>query len=161
MKVRLLCILLAVCGRAWADGPHVALHATVGAYTAPLFTAPDPLVGGPVSFELLLQNEGDSSPVPLKTAQVELDLPGQPPVAVTLIPAGGGSPVLSAQAVLAKPGSYALRVEAAGRQFSGELPVAENHGKRDTVLWTVLLPLAAILLFLANQYGKQRIRKPR
>ncbi len=160
MKVRLLCILLVVCGRAWADGPHVALHATVGAYTSTLFTAPDPLVAGQVSFELLLQNEGDNSPVPLKTAQVELDLTGQPPLVVTLAPAGS-SPVLSAEATLPKPGTYRLRVDAAGRQFSGELPVAENHGKRDTVLWTVLLPFIAILLFLANQSGKQRIRELR
>ncbi len=159
MKLRLIFIALMVCVQARADGPHVALHATGGAYTLTLFTAPDPLVAGPVDFELLVQSTSDDTPVVLKTAQVELALPGEPPILVALAPSTGGVAVLSAHVVLPKPGRYTLRVQAAGQQFAGELPVAENHGRRDTVLWAVLIPLLAILLFLANQHGKQRIKK--
>ena len=145
-----------------ADGPHIAFHGTEGAYTVTLFTAPDPLVAGPAGLTLLVQNTGSGALLGQATASGQLLLAGHAPVAFTLGPADGGN-LPSATVRLPLAGSYALQLHVAAANeeaadFAGTVPVAENHGRRNTVLWALLLPVLCIGLFLVNQYGKARMR---
>ncbi len=171
MKLRFcllaLCTALLCAGSARADGPHIAFHATEGAYTATLFSAPDPLVAGPVDLALLVQTADGSTATDLRSLCGELTLAGREPIAFTFASgAGGNSRLPGATVRLPAPGTYALTLEVfagsgAPVRFLGALPVAPDNGKRNTVLWAVFLALAVIFLFLANQYGKQKLAKAR
>ena len=156
-----LAILLSLACTARADGPHIAFHGASGSITVTLFSAPDPLVAGPADLALLVQNTSDSAIIPGASAHGELALPGHAPVAFTLTQGGGGTSnnqLLGATVPLPAAGDYTLTlaVQAAGvpAHFSGDVPVELNNGRRNTVLWTVLVPLVLILLFLVNQYAK-------
>ncbi len=156
-RVVLWALLFAVPGL--ADGPHIALHDSQGGYTATLFTAPDPLVVGRVEFLLLVTRGEDGPAVPVRKADLVLELDGRP-VAVSLRQGDDG---VKGAVELTRPGRYALMVlidagQSDAVRLSGSLPVAENHGRRDAVLWSVLFPLLAILLFLLNQAAKQKLR---
>lgn len=145
---------------ALADGPHIALHSSEGPYTAILFTAPDPLVTGKVDFALLV-TRGEAGPgAPVREARVWVKLGQGAPLRAKLENEGGE---WSGSAFLKRAGAYDLAVEfedgrGAPVRLTGTLPVAENHGRRDAVLWSVLLPALAVLLFLANQQAKQQLR---
>ncbi len=149
-----------------ADGPHIAFHATGGAYAVTVFSAPDPLVAGPAGLTLLVQSAADGSLLRGAGASGELTLPGRAPVRFTLAPGAAGKELPHSSVVLGTPGAYrlALRVTAPGTaeaSFTGVLPVEANHGKRNTVLWAVFLPLLGVVLFLANQQGKRQMRRER
>ena len=156
-----LAVLLSLACTARADGPHIAFHGASGNLTVTLFSAPDPLVAGPADLALLVQNTSDSAITPGASAHGELTLPGHAPVAFTLAPGGGGtgnSQLLGVTVPLPAAGDYKLTLDvqaaSVSAHFSGDLPVELNNGRRNTVLWTVLVPLALILLFLVNQYAK-------
>jgi len=151
---------------AHADGPHIAFHETQGAYTVTLFSAPDPLITGPVALTLLVQNAGDGALAPLASASGQLTLYGHAAIPLTFAHGGAsGAQLMGATVPLADAGTYALRIRVGGNagkapaSFSGELSVQANHGQRNTVLWAVFLPLTLILLFLANQYAKERAKQ--
>ncbi len=156
-----------------ADGPHIAFHETGGAYTVTLFSAPDPLVTGPVALNLLVQNGSDGALAPSATASGRLTLAGHAPVPFQLTPGGAANPqLLGSTVALPTPGDYALTLEVTGSpgsgnsgvgplSFHGTLPVEPNHDRRDIVLWAVFLPLGLVGLFLANQYAKQEMRRRR
>jgi hypothetical protein len=152
---------------AFADGPHIALHATQGRYEITVFTAPDPLVTGPTQLTLLVQDPETGALLPAVEATGSLIPTSGPAVPLTLVLGGSSNKELTGETVkLAKPGNYTLRlrISAAGglpQIFSGSLPVDTNRGKRNTVLWAVFPALAMIGLFLANQTAKQRLRKAR
>ena len=156
---------LLIASPVFADGPHIAFHATEGACTVTLFSAPDPLVAGPVTLTLLVQHAGDGSLVNGATATGELTLPGAEPVRFALRKGGSGNGQLPGATVQLKaPGTYSLGLQvAAGTapvRFTGTLPVEVNNGRRNTVLWAVLMPFVLALLFLANQHAKQQLRCP-
>ena len=163
----LLCLTFAALTPALADGPHIALHATQGAYEITLFTAPDPLVTGPVQMTLLVQNPETGALLPHVSARGDLKTAAGARVPLTLTLGGSSNAQLVGQTVkLMAPGSYTLRLEVsaaggAAQVFRGELPVDTNRGKRNTVLWAVFLALAMVGLFLANQTAKQRLRVSR
>ena len=149
-----------------ADGPHIALHATQGAYTVTLFSAPDPLVAGPAVLTLLVQNAGDGSLANATAATGAAALPGHAPVRFQLMPGGAvNRNLLGATVQLPQAGAYALTLQVAGAGapavFHGTLPVEANHGQRNTVLWAVFLPAVLILLFLGNQQARLQIRRAR
>ena len=157
---------IAVGPAARADGPHIALHATQGAYTVTLFSAPDPLVAGPADLTLLVQNAGDGSLADPRTAEGEAALPGHAPVRFQMRPGGAANRrLLGATVQLPQAGAYTLTLQVAGSGapvvFQGTLPVEANHGQRNTVLWAVFLPAVLILLFLGNQQAKLRMRRAR
>ena len=160
-------LALASCAAARADGPHIAFHGTQGAYTITLFSAPDPLVAGPADLTLLVQNAADGSLARVPAATGQLTLPGHAPVSFRLTPGGAANRQLPGATVrLPSAGTYALRLRltsptAATLLFSGTLPVEANHGRRNTVLWAVFLPVVLIALFLVNQYAKQLRRARR
>jgi hypothetical protein len=143
---------------AFADGPHIALHATQGRYEITVFTAPDPLVTGPTQLTLLVQDPETGALLPAVEATGSLIPTSGPAVPLTLVLGGPSNKELTGETV------KLLRISAAGglpQIFSGSLPVDTNRGKRNTVLWAVFLALAMIGLFLANQTAKQRLRKAR
>ncbi len=152
---------------AFADGPHIALHATQGRYEITVFTAPDPLVTGPVELTLLVQDPQTGALLPGVSAEGSLTPASGAAVPLTLTVGGSSNSQLTGETVkLTNPGNYTLRLRisaAAGapQVFSGTLPVDTNRGKRNTVLWAVFLVLAMIGLFLANQTAKQRLRAAR
>ena len=152
---------------AWADGPHIAFHGSEGAYTVTLFTAPDPLVAGPVELNLLVQRAEDGTLVNMAETAGELSLPGHAPVCFRLAPGGAANRDLpGARVLLPDAGRYELGIDihAAGSvplHFAGAVSVEANHGKRNTVVWAVVLPVLLILLFLTNQYAKAQLRKSR
>ncbi len=145
---------------ALADGPHIALHGTQGAYAVTLFTSPDPLVTGKIELALLVtQGEGGSA-IAVRQAGVSMRADHSEPVEVNLQERDGA---MKGSAQVSQPGDYALGVifeTARGDvvRLSGTLPVAENHGRRDIVIWSVLFPLLAVVIFLANQSAKQNLR---
>ncbi len=155
-------LLLPAC--ALADGPHIALHATQGGYTVTVFSAPDPLVTGPVELALLVQKGEGQQVVPLRGARGALKLGARAPIALTLTPGASGSrDLLGGAVVLAQAGTYGLTLEIPNEdgvpvRFTGTLPVADNHGRRDAVVWSTMTSLVLALLFLVNQYAKQRLR---
>ncbi len=157
-----LLFLLPACA-AHADGPHIAFHGTSGNITVTLFSAPDPLVAGPVDLALLVQNTSDSAVTPGASAHGELTLAGHTPVAFTLKPGNSASgQLLGATVPLSAAGDYTLILDVqagSSAHFSGDLPVEINNGRRNTVLWTVCAPTVLILLFLINQYAKQKLRR--
>ncbi len=156
-----LLVSLRLAPPALGDGPHIAFHDAEGAYAVTLFSAPDPLVAGPADLSLLVESAADGSPASVRSAGGQLSLPGHAPVRFLLAAAAGASPgLLHATVPLASPGDYALALEVGGVQFRGTLPVAANHDRRTAVLWTVLLPLLSVALFLLNQQGKQQSRRP-
>ncbi len=150
-----------------ADGPHIAFHGTAKGYAVTLFSAPDPLVAGPAELTLLVQDADSGTMVPAVQAQGQLMLAGGAPVAFTLAPGSAGGPqLLLATVKLPQAGAYALQLQvaAAGKsatEFTGVLPVAENNGQRNTVLWAVFVPGVCVALFLANQYGKAQLARAR
>ena len=150
-----------------ADGPHIAFHGTAGGYAVTLFSAPDPLLAGPAQLTLLVQDAASGAMLPAAQAHGQLALSGAAPVALTFTPGGSGTPqLLLATVPLPRPGAYALQLEVVAQgktagEFTGVLPVAENNGKRNTVLWAVFLPGMCVALFLANQYGKAQLRRAR
>ncbi len=150
-----------------ADGPHIAFHATQGAYTVTLFSAPDPLTAGPAELTLLVQRAADGTLLPTARATGQLALASQPVLRFSLTPGGAGERQLPIATVrLTQAGTYALdlRVTApdeALAEFHGTLPVIANHGQRNTVLWAVFLPGVLVAFFLANQYGKAQLRRAR
>ncbi len=158
-----LMVFLLLIHIAHADGPHIAFHGTSGNITVTLFSAPDPLVAGPADLELLVQNTSDSAVTPRASARGELTLAGYAPVAFTLMPGNGGSgQLLGATVPLPAAGDYTLTLAVqagSSAHFSGDLPVEINNGRRNTVLWTVCVPIVLILLFLVNQYAKQKLRR--
>ena len=159
----LLVLSLAAC-RARADGPHIAYHAETGPYSVTVFSAPDPLVAGPVELVLLVQNSADGAVVRDIAASATLRMAGQAPIPVALRPGAGGNPKLPGASVrVPAAGKWNMRLHLAppGRasiDCDVPLPVAVNHGNRDTVLWAVFLLGATIGLFLANQQGKAKLR---
>ncbi len=151
---------------AHADGGHIALRSTSGSYTITLFTAPDPLVSGPVDMSLLIQDRATGEVFADATAAAVLTCPDAQPLSFSLTrSAASNKLLLAATPILSAPGSYALvlRVERPGTapaNFTTVLSVAEDHRRRSTLLFAILLPLAAILLFLVNQHAKyQRLRR--
>lgn len=143
-----------------ADGPHIAFHGTSGPYAATVFSAPDPLVTGPVDLNILVQRADDGSLVRSAQASGQLTLPGHAPIQFVFVP---GGPLPAATVPLPDPGMYVLTLEiavpgAAPLHFEGSLPVEANHGTRDTVAWAVTVPVLLILLFLLNQYAKGQMR---
>ena len=168
-RFRLLPLWVAVScwAPAWGDGPHVAFHGTEGAYTVTLFSAPDPLVAGPAEFSLLVQNASDGALAAAGGAKGRLALSGSPAIAFAFAPGGGGNAQMAGATVqLPQSGSYALQLDLSEPpgvvvHFAGVLPVEPNHGKRNTVLWAVFVPPMIVFLFLANQYGKQRLVEAR
>ncbi len=170
MNIRVYLVLLLAClpgAAAWADGPHIAFHGTEGAYTVTLFSAPDPLVAGPVNLTLMVQNAGTGQLAVPSKAEGQLRLAGQVPVRFLFSSGSADADRLpAATAPLLKAGTYTLELNVsvegdAPARFTGVLPVAENHGQRNTVLWAVFLPLAAVALFLLNQYGKAQMHRGR
>jgi hypothetical protein len=171
-RVVLLALLgVGALGPAFADGPHIALHATQGRYEITVFTAPDPLVTGPIQLTLLVQDAETGALLPGVEAGGSLTPASGPAVPLTLALGGSSNKELMGETVkLANPGSYTLqlRISAAGRSpqvLTGTLPVDANRGKRNTVLGAVFLALAMVWLFLANQSakqtGKQRLQDAR
>lgn len=150
-----------------ADGPHIAFHGTDGAYTVTLFSAPDPLVAGPAELNLLVQKGEDGSMVSAAEISGELALAGHAPVPFRLSSGGAANRQLPGAAVLLPDaGVYELAMEvrvagSAPLHFAGSLPVDANHGRRNTVVWAVALPVGLILLFLVNQYAKGELRRGR
>ena len=150
-----------------ADGPHIAFHASQGAYTVTLFSAPDPLVAGPADLTLLVQNAADGSLAASPSVEGQAALPGHAPVTFRLLPGGAGNRrLLGATVHLADPGTYTFTLAvatpgAAPVTFRGTLPVERNEGRRNTVLWAVFLPMVLIALFLVNQQAKLRLRRTR
>ena len=167
MRRALLILLLLCCRMAGADGPHIALHAAAGGYTATLFTAPDPLVTGKVEFALLLQ-QGEGGPVAaVRTARVVLRPSEGQSLEAALTPGANGSrELLGGLTAVPRAGEYGLEiaiVDARGTavRFPGTLSVAQNHGRALVVLLGAALPLAIVALFLVNQAAKQKLRGPR
>jgi hypothetical protein len=162
-----LLLILAAPFSAFADGPHIALHATQGRYEITVFTAPDPLVTGPIQLTLLVQDVATGALLPGVSASGTLAPASGTVIPLTLALGGASNGQLPGETVkLINPGRYTLRlgVSAAGGpadEFSGALPVDANRGKRNTVLWAVFLAVAMIGLFLANQTAKQRLRAAR
>ena len=160
-------LLALLCRAAWADGPHIAFHAVQGSYAVTLFSAPDPLVAGPAELNLLVQNAADGSLVSPAEASGELELPGHAPVHFAFQPGGAANGQLPGATIpLPDAGSYELLIalHVAGSdplRFAGILPVAANHGRRNTVVLAVVLPGAFILLFLINQYAKGEMHRRR
>ncbi len=154
-------------GSAYADGPHIAYHGSAGPYTVTLFSAPDPLVTGPVQLTLLVQNSVDGAVAAAPVATALLRLPGHAPVACSFSAGGAANRVLpGATLLLAGEGDYSLTltVRTPGQPadtFAGTLLVASNHGQRDTVLLSGVATLVLIAFFLTNQYAKQQQRRRR
>jgi hypothetical protein len=153
-------LLLGCAATAWADGAHIALRATSGAYSITLFTAPDPLVSGPVDLSLLVADASSGEALGDATATGSLTLSGSPGARFTLTHAAASNKLLlAAEPVLADPGAYTLvlHIERPGSptaSFTTVLPVAEEHRRRTTLLFALVLPLAVIALFLVNQQAK-------
>ncbi len=132
-----------------------------------LFSAPDPLVTGPVTLTLLVQSSADGPMLAGASARGSLTLPGHDRVAFTMARGSGSDrqlPVVSL--TLPAAGAYALElvVQVPGQtpdHFSAVLPVETNHGQRNTVLWAVFVPVVLAGLFLLNQQGKVQMRRRR
>jgi hypothetical protein len=147
---------------AWADGPHIAFNGTQGDTTVTLFSAPDPLVAGPLDLNVLVQRASDGGMVAAQVA-------GQLVKAGQRIPftfaAAQGSQLPEADVRVSQAGLYQLELDVKTPggvlRFNGTLPVDENHSQRNTVLWAVFLPLVGVLLFLANQQAKRELRRTR
>ena len=161
---------------AFADGGHIALRASSEAYSITLFTAPDPLVAGPIDLSLLVQDPATGQVLGNATATAVLTaLPHTAPSPATpnLTPpqpatlhlvltraAASNKLLLAAVPVLPAPGSYTVvihvrRPGAPEGTFTTTILAAPNHRRRTTLLFALVLPLAAVLLFLANQWAKQ------
>lgn len=140
---------------ALADGPHIAFHATQGVYTITLFSAPDPLVAGPVELTLLVQNAADGSGAAVSSAIGQLSLTDHAPLAFTLTPDASHQLLLRGTVSPPAPGEYRLSLRTGAVVFTGTLPVAANHSRRTAVIWASLLPGVIVMLFLINQHAKQ------
>jgi hypothetical protein len=146
---------------AYADGAHIALHATSGDYTITVFTAPDPLVAGPVDISVLVQDRATDTVLGDARVTATLSGVGEPLHLDLTHVAASNKLLLAANPVLDAAGSYNLqfqveRPEAPAASFSVTLPVSANHRRRTTLLFSLALPLAAILLFLVNQQVKRK-----
>ena len=167
LPLGLVLALLVAVRPAWADGPHIAFHGTNGAYTVTLFTAPDPLVAGPVELNLLVQRATDGTLVTVAKTDGELTLAGHMPVRFRLAPGGAANGDLpGARVLLPDAGVYELEIDiravsSVPVHFAGAVPVEPNRGKRNAVVWAVILPGLLIFLFLINQYAKGQLRKSR
>jgi hypothetical protein len=147
---------------AWADGPHIAFNGTQGATTVTLFSAPDPLVAGPLDLNVLVQRASDGGMVAAQVA-------GRLVRAGQMIPfsfsAAQGGRLPEADVQVRQAGLYAMELDVKTSEgllhFNGTLPVEENHGQRNTVLWAVFLPMVCVFLFLANQQAKRELRRTR
>jgi hypothetical protein len=144
-----------------ADGGHIALHATSGAYTVTLFTAPDPLVTGPADISLLVQDAASEAVASDAIAAATLTGPAGP-IHLTLTHAAASNKLLLAGSpVLISSGAYHLQFAVArpGAQpasFTVDLPVAANHTRRTTLVFAMALPLLVVFLFLVNQHAKHQ-----
>ena len=157
----LLLWLLLTALPALADGSHIVLHAISGSTTVTVFTAADSLTPGPAEFSILVQDAATNAT--LADASVAAHLAG-PDLAqsLALAPAAG---LLIARVVLPRPGAYrlSLSVTAHGApqaDFAANLDVQPETDRRTTVLISVLVPLAIIVLFLWNRQLKARRRRP-
>lgn len=162
-----LFLLVTGLGAARADGPHIALHAVAGGYEVTLFSAPDPLVAGPVQLTVLVQDAQSGTVLSPVSVTGSLSLKGASAHAMGLhfAHAGSSNLQLPGQALtMPAPGDYMLllRVQAPGRLpvvLHGDLPAGTNRGRRDTVLWAVFAVAGMICLFLANQKARQAMQR--
>ncbi len=122
-----------------------------------IFSLPDPLVTGPANLVLMAQN-ADGATVPVEANGV-LRLAGHAPVMVPFRRGNAASPQLpGATVTIPAAGAWQMDVDlVGGGHFAFSMPVAVDHGKRDTVLWAVLFVIAAVALFLGNQQGRRRL----
>jgi predicted permease len=168
---------------AHADGVHIAMRASSGAYNITLFTAPEPLRAGPADFSLLVQDSvtgevlgdvtatGTLTPVPAPFAGqrsqpgAQLEAPSSNSQVFRLTHAQASNRLLlAASPVLPAPGSYTLVLQVArpgapGASYTILLTAAPDHRRRTTLLFALALPLAAILLFLLNQHARRGRRR--
>ncbi len=149
-----------------ADGGHIAFHATQGSCTVTLFTAPEPLVTGRGELSLLVQAAETDQPLPDATAEGTLQQAGSAAVAVHFSRSSAANPLLLLAAPAfpaAGPYTLVLSIRQGGAACAAQamtvtLAVAEDHGRRTTLLVGLGLPLVAVLLFLVNQGAKDRAR---
>ena len=162
-----LALVLISTPTARADGGHIALHASAGAYSITLFTAPEPLVAGPIDLSLLVEDATTGQVLGDAAAEATLATPNDPqPLHFSLTRAAASNKLLlAALPRLPRPGAYTLILHvtspgASSASFTTVLPVAADHRRRTTLLFALVLPLVAIFLFLSNQQAKQS-RGPR
>ncbi len=149
-----------------ADGAHIAFRASSGAYAVTLFTAPEPLVSGPADLSLLVQDQATGEVLNDATVTGSLTSAAGASMPIVLTHGLASNKLLLAAAPnLPGPGSFTLALEVerpgtAPASFTTVLAVAANHRRRTTLIFALVLPLAAILLFLVNQQAKLG-RRPR
>ena len=159
--------LLLVCAcPAYADGAHIALRAVAGPYSVTLFTAPEPLVSGPADLSLLVEDAATGAMLSEATADGVLHCAGAEPARMTLShEAAANKLLLAAGPTMMRPGSctLVLRIGQPGSptvSVTAVLQVGEDHRRRTTLLFALVLPAGVIVLFLVNQQVKLRRRPP-
>ncbi len=161
------CAIVLLClgtSLARADGGHIALRAASGPYRITLFTAPEPLVSGPVDLSLLVEDAASGEVMEEVTAAGSLTPADGATIPFVLTRAAASDKLLlAATPTLPAPGLYVLvlHVEHPGAQpagFTVRLAVGADHRRRTTLIFALAIPFGAILLFLINQQAKLRRR---
>jgi hypothetical protein len=155
-------LLLGCAWPAYADGAHIAMRAVSGPYSVTLFTAPEPLVSGPADLSLLVEDAATGVVLGEATADGVLTCGDARPVRMTLShEAAANKLLLAANPTITRAGNCTLVLQigqpgSATVSVSAVLRVAEDHRRRTTLLFALVLPGVVILLFLVNQRVKMR-----
>ncbi|PQO44106.1 hypothetical protein [Blastopirellula marina] len=142
-----------------ADGGKLQLRREVGPYQVTIFTSPTPLRPGPVDLSVLVQ---DQSGKIVNDADIEFQLKSESG-ALLLQPATQAAAtnklLQSAKFVLPEGGVWQVETRIAGDatvHVDFEFAAYETHSDSITAGWMLLLPLAAITLFIARERLLQR-----
>lgn len=142
-----------------ADGGKLQLRREAGPYQITIFTSPTPLRPGPVDLSVLVQDQAGEI---VDNADVEFQLKSESG-ALLLQPASQAAAtnklLQSAKFVLPEGGAWQVETRIAGDatvHVDFEFAAYETHSDSITAVWMLLLPLAAITLFITRERLLQR-----
>ncbi len=147
----------------FADGGAVQFRKQAGPLSITVFSAPAPLRAGSADLSVLVQTAADSEAVLDATVTLRLSKPGEPSIDIPATRAQATNKLLyAAQPLLPSAGRWQIDVQVSwnGNTFEapGEITVLPQASPLNSFWPYFALAPVAVLLFLANQWLKQRRR---
>lgn len=142
-----------------ADGGKLQLRREIGPYQVTIFTSPTPLRPGPIDLSVLVQDEAGAI---VNAAEIDFQLKNEKGALLlqhASQAAATNKLLQSAKFVLPEGGVWQVEAQIVGETTvtaNFELTAYETHSDWITAGWMLLLPLAAITLFVTRERLRQR-----
>lgn len=167
-KYLLLLLLLALTGRALADGGRLRFHEAAGPFIVTFFTMPDPLTPGRADFSVAIERPGETGIVSDAKVVFVLTQPDSKTKPLILYASHSQASTRFLQAAnfsLPHDGLWLVTVHvSSGGQMgtcSGEIRVNPPNLITNEVAWQIAIVPILVLLFLLHQWRKRYVDRSR